>query len=502
MDNPDVLLNIINVMLKALYILVIAGLSIFLFLKIDKEKRMEEMISRLKKSLNEMDEQAKLIMRTDMELNKIQEELDKKIAGLYAVQRLTRTISTTMEQSQIFKRVKAAYLEELGFEKAYGALWSEREEKFISCLSIGYLEDESYAIASFLDTQKERFLDLIHKEKTVSSTSIQQYVDFEKEKMKSVFKVNSFVISPILPKEGSKGFLFIGTDNTDVAITAGDEELITILTNQIGQSIENALLFEKTWRAQQELEIEVEKRTHQLTLAIEEVKKVSKRKTDFISSVSHELRTPLTSIKGYASILLAEKLGQLPEAVKARLEKINVHSDELVHMVNSLLDISRIESGKATMKMEEQDLKTMIINVVDLIMIQCKAKNIELVADVQGILPHVLADRSQVERIFINLLGNAVKFTPQNGKITIRAKQKGKEVQVDISDTGIGIPPDALSSIFEEFYRVDNAINQQVKGTGLGLALVKRIVEAHKGRIWVESIIDKGSTFSFTLPIK
>jgi signal transduction histidine kinase len=350
-----------------------------------------------------------------------------------------------------------------------------------------------------VNSDRDIYLDLIKTGKTFSSISVPHNTVL-REKINHIFKVNSFVISPILPKEGSKGFSFVGTENMDVAITEGDEELITILSNQIGQALENARLFEKTWRAQQELEKKVEERTRELTLAFEEVKKISKRKTDFISSVSHELRTPLTSIKGYAAILMEEKLGHLPAAAKERLEKINRHSDELVHMVNDLLDIARIESGRAVMKMEEQDLKTVISDVADLISIQCKNKNIELITNIQKDIPPVLADRTQLERVFINLLGNAVKFTPESGKITIKAHTEDNVIQVDISDTGIGIPPDSLSMLFEEFYRVDNPINQLVKGTGLGLSLVKHIIEAHKGKIWVESKQGKGSTFSFTLP--
>jgi signal transduction histidine kinase len=322
-----------------------------------------------------------------------------------------------------------------------------------------------------------------------------------KEKINHIFKVNSFVISPILPKEGSQGFFFAGTENVDVAVTEGDEELMTILSNQIGQALENARLFEKTWRAQQELEKKVEERTRELTQALNEVNIINKRKTDFISSVSHELRTPLTSIKGYAAILIEEKLGNLPQAAKERLEKINRHSDELVHMVNDMLDIARIESGRVVMKMEEQDLKAIISNVADLISIQCKNKNIELITDIQDDIPPILADRTQLERVFINLLGNAVKFTPENGKITIKAHTQDGILRVSISDTGIGIPADSLSMIFEEFYRVDNSINEVVKGTGLGLSLVKHIVEAHKGKIWAESKPGKGSTFNFTLPL-
>jgi signal transduction histidine kinase len=352
-----------------------------------------------------------------------------------------------------------------------------------------------------VNLEKDTYLDLIKSTKTLSLISQKPENIKFKEKIKQIFKVNSFVLAPILPKEGDKGLFFAGTENIEVAITEGDEELITILANQIGQALENARLFEKTWRAQQELEKKVEERTHELTQALEEVKKVSKRKTDFILSVSHELRTPLTSIKGYAAILMEEKLGHLPQEAKERLEKINRHSDELVHMVNDLLDIARIESGRIVMKIEEQDLKEITATVSDLILIQCKNKNIKLVQDIQKDLPPVLADRNQIERVFINLLGNAVKFTPQNGRITIKVQRKDKMAQVDVSDTGIGIPPDALGMVFEEFYRVDNPVNQQVKGTGLGLSLVKHIIEAHKGKIWAESKLEKGSTFSFTLPI-
>ena len=478
---------------------VIVSLAIVLMLKIDKIKKLQTMVDKLKRSLEEMDEQAKLIVRTDIELNKTQEELDKKITGLYALQRLSRIISTTLEESQIFKVIESTSFEDLGFEKAIALLWNDKENKFIPYLSMGYLHDEIEAIKPQVNSDRDIYLDLIKTGKTFSSISVPHNTVL-REKINHIFKVNSFVISPILPKEGSKGFSFVGTENMDVAITEGDEELITILSNQIGQALENARLFEKTWRAQQELEKKVEERTRELTLAFEEVKKISKRKTDFISSVSHELRTPLTSIKGYAAILMEEKLGHLPAAAKERLEKINRHSDELVHMVNDLLDIARIESGRAVMKMEQQDLKTIISDVADLISIQCKNKNIKLITDIQKDIPPVLADRTQLERVFINLLGNAVKFTPEDGKITIKTHTEDNVIQVDISDTGIGIPPDSLSMLFEDFYRVDNPINQLVKGTGLGLSLVKHIIEAHKGKIWVESKAGKGSTFSFTLP--
>jgi signal transduction histidine kinase len=480
-------------------IAVIFYLLIMLLLKIEKAKELQSAVNTLKKSLDEMDEQAKLIVRTDMELNKTQEELDKKIAGLYALQRFSRTISTTLEEKQIFNMIDVNHLEDLGFEKCCGFLWREGENKFSACINIGYSEDVFRVITSLLDADKDFYLDLIRHRKTISSVKLQDETE-TKNKLVHTFEVDSFIISPILPKEGDKGIFFVGTQNPEILLTEGDEELITILANQLGQALENARLFEKTWRAQQDLERKVEERTHELSRALEEVKKMSRRKTDFVSSVTHELRTPLTSIKGYASILLTGKLGILPKEAVERIEKMNRHSDELAQLVNELLDISRIESGKVAMKQEPQDLNNIAEKVVDLLGVQLKDKQIETAINIPQEASAVFVDCNQIERVFINLIGNAIKFTPLKGKIGIAARRMDKMVRIDIADTGCGIPAEALEAIFEEFYRVDNAVNQQEKGTGLGLALVKRIIEAHGGKIWATSKVGHGATFSFTLP--
>jgi len=477
---------------------IIAGLAIYLFIKMQRLKEADDRVSTLTASLEEMDEQAKMIMRTDIELNKAQEELDKKIAGLNTLQKLSREMSTTLEEKQIFQKINKKHLEELGFENALAFLWKNLEREFQLCLSIGYNETESAKIKSAINTEKDYYLNLINHDQTISSIFIPDGF-LSKEKVCRLFLVRAFIICPVLAQEGDQGFIFVGTQDNEIPITEGDRELIAVLANQIGQTLDNARLFEKTWRSQQELELKVEERTRQLTQALEELKKISKRKSDFISSVSHEIRTPLTSIKGYAAILLASKLGALPEEVRSRLEKINRHSDELVHMVNDLLDISRIESGKIEIKKEFLNLKVIIDKIVDLFSEQLKIKNISFGSFIPNDCQEILADRSQIERVFINLVGNALKFTPQNGKIDINANYINKIIQIDIRDSGFGIPQDAQESIFDEFFRVDNTINQEVKGTGLGLTLVKRIIEAHQGRIWVKSKVGEGSTFSFTL---
>ncbi len=481
-----------------------AGLTIlltfFIILKSERVRRLKSTVGHLQNSLEQIDEQAKLIVRTDLELNKIQEELDKKVSGLYTLQSLSRTLASTLDEKEIFKQIQEEHIEKLGIQKALGVIWRVKEEKFDRLLSFGYSNEELGDIINEIQAGHEAYLKLIKQNQTVSSlTTDIKFISVDE--ITGIFKVNAFCISPILPQEGDFGFLFVGTATEDIPITEGDEELITILANTIGQALENARLFEKTWKAQQELERRVEQRTRQLTEAVKELELTNKRKNEFVSAVSHELRTPMTSIKGYAAILLGKKLGEIPDAVKERLEKINRHSDELVHMVNDLLDISRIESGNVSMKKEPHTIKSLIDNVLDLLSLPIKNKGISLSIDIppEAI---VMVDKMHVERVFMNLIGNAIKFTPKNGNIRLTTKPADNSfIQINISDDGIGIPKPAQEAIFEEFYRVDNSINDEVKGTGLGLSLVIHIIEAHHGLIWVESESGKGTTFSFLLPL-
>jgi len=196
-------------------------LVLLLASKMERIKQLQATAEKLKKSLDEMDEQAKLIVRTDMELTKTQEELDKKVAGLYALQRLSRAISTTLQESKIFRMINAADLEDLGFEKACGFLWNEKEKRFVSYIHIGYTGDEIGTIESSLEADKILYLEFIKKAETISSISIKEG-DTLHGKTTGIFKVTSFALSPILPKEGDQGFLFVGTEGLElVADRAG-----------------------------------------------------------------------------------------------------------------------------------------------------------------------------------------------------------------------------------------------------------------------------------------
>lgn len=495
MTNPGYAMPIVG--LIGLFTVIILGLTLIIKLRLIEQ--LNNTVSYFKKSLQEMDEQAKLIVRTDLELNKIQDELDKKITGLYALQKISQDISKTLDQNEIFRRIGPEHIQEIGFQKAI--IFMQKE------LNLAHLKHQigfDQASARGIEDKftREGIFELL-KEKGLAFSSLSKKPEIGAliSLIIDITGLNPFVVSPISKKEGFCGFILLGNESAQAPITEGDEELIAVLATQIGQALENAELFEAAYSQHQELEKKVIERTRELSGAIDEIESVSKRKTEFVSAVSHELRTPLTSIKGYAAILLTEKLGAVPPAVRERLEKINKHSDELTHMVNDLLDIARIESGKAEMKLEALDITQTANSVIELLNPQLKEKAINVQTNIPKELSYALADKSQVSRVFINIIGNAIKFVPaENGAINISAFESAGAIQVNIADNGIGMSEHDVEHIFDEFYRVDNLINQKTKGTGLGLTLVRNIIQAHKGKIWVEARPGHGSTFSFTLP--
>ncbi|HLF18805.1 MAG TPA: ATP-binding protein [Candidatus Omnitrophota bacterium] len=232
---------------------------------------------------------------------------------------------------------------------------------------------------------------------------------------------------------------------------------------------------------------------------ITELRRLEKVRQDFVANVSHELRTPLTSIKGYAETLLE---GAIDDKANARdfLEIIYTDAGRLSNLVNDLLDLSRIESGKAEFDIKPVALDPIVERVITALSNQAKTKAIEIRKDLPKQLPKVLMDDTAIAQVLLNLVDNAIKYNKISGSVLISAKDEGHSVKVFVQDTGIGIPQEDLPRIFERFYRVDKARSRELGGTGLGLSIVKHIVSAHQGDVFVESTPGRGSTLSFTLP--
>jgi two-component system, OmpR family, phosphate regulon sensor histidine kinase PhoR len=233
---------------------------------------------------------------------------------------------------------------------------------------------------------------------------------------------------------------------------------------------------------------------------ITELKKLEQVRKDFVANVSHELRTPLTSIKGYAETLLE---GALDDKKNAQ-EFINIilkESNRLDLLVNDLLDLSRFESDKHHFVMKKSLLNQIVQKAVEQMSAQARKKSITISINLPEKLPAAMFDETAIVQVLLNLLDNAIKYTPEKGRIYVDVVLKQAMIEISIKDTGVGISENDLPRIFERFYRVDKTRSCELSGTGLGLSIAKHIVLAHNGTISVESVIDQGSTFRFTIPI-
>lgn len=231
---------------------------------------------------------------------------------------------------------------------------------------------------------------------------------------------------------------------------------------------------------------------------VTELRRAEVARREFVANVSHELRTPLASIKALVETL---RDGALEDAAAAQdfLKRMEVEVDGLAQLVRELLELSRIESGQVALRLEPADAQTLIETARERLLAQADRAGVRLVADVPPGLRKVLADGERIQQVLINLVHNAIKFTPAGGKVTIGAAERDGAIVFSVADTGVGVPAEDQPRIFERFYKADKS--RSTGGTGLGLAVAKHIVQAHGGEIWVESVEGQGATFAFTVPV-
>lgn len=231
------------------------------------------------------------------------------------------------------------------------------------------------------------------------------------------------------------------------------------------------------------------------------LQELDRLKQDFVSNVTHELRSPLTSLRGYVEYLLREGAGPLNDEQRESLVVVKNNSLRLARFIDNLLDVAKIESRKVELHKEEIDLRALAEEMRVVFRPQSKERNIPLDNEVPAALPHLWADADKVTEILTNLVSNAFKFTPDGGRVSIAAQDEGALVHVRVVDTGEGLPPEALEAVFNKFEQVrpTSGLARKTKGTGLGLTIVKGFVEAHGGKVWIESAPGKGTTVHFTL---
>jgi len=266
--------------------------------------------------------------------------------------------------------------------------------------------------------------------------------------------------------------------------TGEDSACFQTVVKQVALPLESALLYEEIQKTNIKLE------------------KLEKLKSEFISIVSHELRTPLTSIKNSLEMMLSGRMGEITSVQDNFLTLAKRNVDRLAGIINDLLDLSKIEAGKMEYRFEPLNILEPVKFVLSTFENLADKKNIHLSLNATRDEFKVYADSNRIEQILTNLVSNAIKFTPINGKVTVIIEEiDANHVQITVEDTGIGIKAEDIPKVFDKFQQIESSLSREVGGTGLGLPIALQLIEAHKGKIWLESEFDKGSKFSFVIPL-
>ena len=298
--------------------------------------------------------------------------------------------------------------------------------------------------------------------------------------------VRSLLVVPLIIRDKAIGTLTVDSDQPNT-FSKSDIQLMTIAAAQVSVAITNARLFEETNAKAEELKI-----------AYDELSESDRLKDELVQNVSHELRTPLTFVKGYADLLLDGEMGLLQPAQEEAVKIISHKTNDITQIIDDIITLQRIDAG--TLKLKPESMAEMIQTAVAGHQLVASQKGLTIVGEVSSTPGMVNVDKGRINQVIDNLIGNAMKFSPDGGIIRVSMFEKEDKVVVIVADEGIGISADQHQRIFERFYQIDGSARRRFGGTGIGLAIVKRIVNAHNGKIWVESEVNKGSAFSFVLP--
>jgi signal transduction histidine kinase len=254
----------------------------------------------------------------------------------------------------------------------------------------------------------------------------------------------------------------------------------------------------EAYRALQRSHADLERRVAERTRLLEVA---SRHKSQFLANMSHELRTPLNAILGYTELILDSIYGEMPEKIRDVMTRIDKSGRHLLGLINDILDLSKIEAGQLVLSLNDYSMEEVVQTIFTAVESLAAEKKLALKVDVAADLPRGRGDERRLSQVLLNLVGNALKFT-EAGEVRVEATARDSEFVVLVSDTGLGIAPADQQKIFEEFQQVDSSLARKKGGTGLGLSIARRIVELHGGRLWVESAPGKGSTFSFSVPVR
>jgi signal transduction histidine kinase len=408
------------------------------------------------------------------------EELGKRSDELRRVYEIQRRITQSIDLDEAAESIveNAPYITRLQYCMIY--LLDPYKRNIVSIKApaavekkFGKLEfglDELVASRIAMDERKPLFIEDAPSYPRISQPIVQ----------KLGFK--SAIVLPLIARDRVLGVMWLYTTDRKVRFDEDDKRSAIALSDQAAIVIDNARIFKE------------------LEESYEKMKDLDKTKMEFFTLISHELRNPLAVIKGFTELLYDGTLGPLNDKQKDKLLKIKENVDKLTDMVNKMSEISTMETRRYPLEKIPTSISWMVGEIVDTMGFLFRNKHITVKVNIPPELPLVEVDRGRMEQVLLNLLNNALKYTPEGGEVDVSAEDRGNEILVSIHDTGIGIPKKDLDKIFTGFYHAGYKLSYEYKGPGLGLAISRKIVESHGGRIWAESEPGKGSTFYFTIP--
>ncbi|MCK4670370.1 MAG: GAF domain-containing protein [Nanoarchaeota archaeon] len=411
-------------------------------------------------------------------------EYFKTLQELETVRTIFNMIHAEFELNQILGLILESIKSTIGFDRIRLYLLDKKKTTLNGVVAIGTSNFDKLSI----EAEKDKILQEIFVRKRA-----QVYHFYDNPGVNKLLGKDSstpFAAVPLVVRNSVIGLLTADNIYSNKMITRSNLDTFTTFANSTAVAIENATLINQ-------MEKEVEDRTEELTNANERLREIDKQRNEFMGYVSHELRTPLTSLIGYSKLILSGgvKGKQLEESVKI----IHKEALRLKNMLDDYLDLTKMEAGKVQMKQKPTDLYFLVDNVIQIMLPQAKQKNLIMILTGQKV-KDINIDQDKIKQALLNLISNAIKFT-QKGKVAINLKDFDDHVEIHIKDTGIGIAKEDFDKVFDKFNQIQHDFHTE-KGSGLGIPITKQIVESHGGKIWFDSQLGIGSTFSFSLPKK
>jgi signal transduction histidine kinase/CheY-like chemotaxis protein len=428
-------------------------------------------------------------LRYAIHRHRSEETLKERNRELLILRKISETILGSLDLKFVLEHILDQALVVGSFDLGNIRLLDSSGEMLEIAATCGYRDPENplrhRALSRSTESSKSRFGDRIFKEPCIQEPCIQEDVQqCGGDRTLRNEGVETYLIVPVRAEGEVLGTIQLAS-RTPRKFRQEEVTLLEMIGNQVGVAVQRARLYEETRRQAGELE------------------KASKLQADFSAMIAHDLRSPLMNITGVAEVMLEGMFGTVTEEQKKWLLRIQANSHSLVDLVSDFLDLSKLEAGYVDVNREVVDLAELIQKSIETYRVLAFDKTISIRETIDPSLPSIHADPRRLDQVLSNLIGNAIKFTGERGEIEVGARVAEADlVQVWVKDNGEGIAADEMGQIFEKYRQGGNVKRSAHKGTGLGLVICKMIIEAHGGKIWVESEEEKGSKFLFSLPAK